>query len=95
MDSSIGRALRASGRRLAVRVVGDRTRWPVANNQPTLGANDATPVEGGVHLVVATDDKLASLSGKGNTNGSPMQMLCWSMKLTPRSRPHTRNFSIG
>jgi superfamily II DNA or RNA helicase len=29
------------------------------------GANDATPVEDGVHLVVATDDKLASLSGKG------------------------------
>jgi superfamily II DNA or RNA helicase len=29
------------------------------------GANDATPVDEGVHLVVATDDKLASLSGKG------------------------------
>jgi superfamily II DNA or RNA helicase len=29
------------------------------------GANDATPIDEGVHLVVATDDKLASLSGKG------------------------------
>jgi superfamily II DNA or RNA helicase len=29
------------------------------------GANDATPVTEGAHLVVATDDKLASLSGKG------------------------------
>lgn len=29
------------------------------------GANDATPVDDGVHLVVATDDKLASLSEKG------------------------------
>lgn len=29
------------------------------------GANDATPVEDGVHLVVATDDKLASLRSKG------------------------------
>ena len=29
------------------------------------GANDATPVDEGVHLVVATDDKLASLRGKG------------------------------
>lgn len=29
------------------------------------GANDATPVDDGIHLVVATDDKLASLSGKG------------------------------
>ena len=29
------------------------------------GANDATPVDDGVHLVVATDDKLASLSSKG------------------------------
>jgi len=29
------------------------------------GANDATPVDEGVHLVVATDDKLASLSGRG------------------------------
>ena len=29
------------------------------------GANDATPVDDGVHLVIATDDKLASLSGKG------------------------------
>ncbi|RDH76884.1 hypothetical protein DVS77_18790 [Mycolicibacterium moriokaense] len=29
------------------------------------GANDATPVDDGFHLVVATDDKLASLSGKG------------------------------
>ena len=30
------------------------------------GANDATPVDDGVHLVVATDDKLASLSSKGH-----------------------------
>ncbi|MCG7578802.1 DEAD/DEAH box helicase [Mycolicibacterium sp. OfavD-34-C] len=29
------------------------------------GANDATPVDEGFHLVVATDDKLSSLSGKG------------------------------
>lgn len=29
------------------------------------GANDATPVDDGAHLVVATDDKLASLSAKG------------------------------
>lgn len=29
------------------------------------GANDATPADDGVHLVVATDDKLASLSLKG------------------------------
>ncbi|OBF21622.1 hypothetical protein A5725_13600 [Mycobacterium kubicae] len=29
------------------------------------GANDATPVDEGFHLVVATDDKLTSLSGKG------------------------------